>query len=254
MKEKICLDKVLAIPVLVLMCIFAALLLGQGSVFAGEVNEEEPNDDGYTANYIDFGDRCRGETDVNTGCDCFYFSPEHSRNARLYIKDDDPQRIVHVGIYEGNTMMAEIDSGLGTLGEKKISFGVREGKDYYIQIYDDENFDDPDSAAPYSFRLFYEVKNAAVSKLTVKKGAFTIKWKRVKDADFYQVAYTTQVKYKKNKWKGASIKKVSKKNLTATVKKLKRKKAYCAAVRAVKKIDRVYYYSDFCKTKAFKIR
>lgn len=72
------------------------------------------------------------------------------------------------------------------------------------------------------------VKPAKVKKLSVKKkgGKVVVSWKKVKGADKYQVAYTTDKKFKKG------VKKITVKASKCTVKKLKSKKTYYFKVRA----------------------
>ncbi|MBE6817109.1 MAG: leucine-rich repeat domain-containing protein, partial [Ruminococcaceae bacterium] len=90
------------------------------------------------------------------------------------------------------------------------------------------------------------VPKTTISKLTKKKKAFTVKWKKVSVATGYQIQYSTNKSFKSKKTvtvKGA-------KNVTKTVKKLKGKKKYYVRTRAYKTYKGKNYYSSWCKVKA----
>ena len=83
--------------------------------------------------------------------------------------------------------------------------------------------------------------------LNLKKKSMKITWKKVSDADGYQVAYGT----KKN-FKGAKKKILNKTSLT--VKKLKKKKTYYVRVRAYKTVNGEKVFGAWSATKKVKIK
>ena len=98
------------------------------------------------------------------------------------------------------------------------------------------------------------VKKLGAAKLKkVKKGkkSFLAKWKKVKNVDGYQLQYSTNKKFKKNK-KTVNIKKA--KTVKKKVKKLKAKKTYYVRIRAYKTINGKKQYSKWSKVKKVKIK
>lgn len=94
------------------------------------------------------------------------------------------------------------------------------------------------------------VPKTAISKLTKKSKAFTVKWKRVSVATGYQIQYSTAKSFKSKKTvtvKGA-------KNANKTIKKLKSKKRYYVRVRAYKTYKGKNYYSKWSAVKSVKVK
>jgi len=67
-------------------------------------------------------------------------------------------------------------------------------------------------------------------KAKSKKKALTLSWKKDKNADGYQIQYSTKASFK-----GAKTKQVSKNKTSTTIKKLKSNKNYYVRIRAYKK-------------------
>ncbi len=98
------------------------------------------------------------------------------------------------------------------------------------------------------------VKKLGAAKLKkVKKGkkSFLAKWKKVENVDGYQLQYSTNKKFKKNK-KTVNIKKA--KTVKKKVKKLKAKKTYYVRIRAYKTINGKKQYSKWSKAKKVKVK
>ena len=101
--------------------------------------------------------------------------------------------------------------------------------------------------------LTYKInpKGTTVSKVTAKKKAAVVKWKK-------QAAQTTgyEIQYglKKN-FKGAKVKTVKKNKTTKlTIKKLKSKKKYYVRIRTYKTVGGKKYYSSWSKSKRVKVK
>ncbi len=108
------------------------------------------------------------------------------------------------------------------------------------------------SVQKYSFSVNEkQVKVAATSitKITPKKKAATVTWKKKSGVSGYQVQYSTS-KAKISKGKKVKIKGASKKSVT--IKKLKKKKVYYFRIRSYKTVNGKTYYSPWSKVKKSK--
>ena len=93
-----------------------------------------------------------------------------------------------------------------------------------------------------------EVKKAVLKSVKNKKGKkAVIRWKKVKGASGYQIAYAVNKKFKKKKTKNVT-------KTTVTLKKLKKKKTYYIKVRAYKKIKGEKVYGKWSNVKKVKIK
>ena len=101
-----------------------------------------------------------------------------------------------------------------------------------------------------------KAKKTSIKKLTRKKKAFVIKWKRVKGVKGYQVQYSTSKKFK-NKATKTRVYNGNKK-FTKTIKKLKSKKTYYVRIRTFKEAKvngtPTVIYSNWSKTKKVKTK
>lgn len=98
-------------------------------------------------------------------------------------------------------------------------------------------------------------KGTTISKVTAKKKAFTVKWKKqAKETTGYEVQYSTSKKFKDAKT--TTVKKS--KTTSATVKKLKAKKKYYVRIRTYKTVKingkSTKLYSDWSKAKTTKVK
>ncbi len=94
-------------------------------------------------------------------------------------------------------------------------------------------------------------KGTKLSKLTKKSKGFQVKWKKqATQTTGYQIQYSTSKKF--NKAKTKTIKKT--KTTSASIFKLKKKKAYYVRIRTYKKIGSKKYYSGWSKAKKVKTR
>lgn len=99
-------------------------------------------------------------------------------------------------------------------------------------------------------------KTTKLSKVTLKlvksksKKSVFIKWKKVKDADGYEIQYSTKSNIKKAKT--VTIKKA--KTTSKTIKKLSSKKKYYIRIRAYKNIDKGKVYGKWSSKKSVKIK
>lgn len=82
-------------------------------------------------------------------------------------------------------------------------------------------------------------------KITAKKKAFLLKWKKQSGVTGYQIQYSTSGKFTKKTTKIKTVKGASKKKLT--VKKLKAKKKYFVRIRTYKIVNGTTYYSKWSK-------
>ncbi len=97
-------------------------------------------------------------------------------------------------------------------------------------------------------------KATSIKKLTKGKKSFKATWKKISGVNGYQVQYSTDKKFKKNK-KTVTIKKNT---ASATIKKLKAKKKYYVRVRSYKNAKvggkTVKAYSSWSKVKSVKTK
>lgn len=97
----------------------------------------------------------------------------------------------------------------------------------------------------------YTPKGIKLSKVTAKKKAFVVKWKKqTNDITGYEIQYSLKKNFSK-----AQIKKVQKNKTSFTVKKLKPKKKYFVRIRTYKTVNgQGTFYSDWSKAKTVKIK
>ena len=95
-------------------------------------------------------------------------------------------------------------------------------------------------------------KKVTVTSLVCrKKGKFTIKWKKLKGVDGFEVAFCKDKKFRK-----APKVKTVKNGKAASLKNCKagKKARFYVKVRTYKTVDGVKYYSDWSKAKAVKVK
>ena len=103
-----------------------------------------------------------------------------------------------------------------------------------------------------SFSYTIKPKGTAISKVTAKKKAATVKWKKqAKQIDGYQIQYALNSKFTKGK---KLIKIKGTKKVSTVIKKLKSKKKYYIRIRTYKKAGGVMYYSSWSKAKKVKVK
>lgn len=90
-----------------------------------------------------------------------------------------------------------------------------------------------------------------ITKLTRAKGALTVKYKKVKGINGYQIQIATNSKFTKNK-KKANVKKAS--TVTKKFTKLKRNKKYYVRVRTYKVVKGKAVYSKWSPVKTIKTK
>ena len=96
-----------------------------------------------------------------------------------------------------------------------------------------------------------QTKPAKMKTPTVKAGKkkLTVSWKKAKNADGYQIQYSTNGSFKKVKSLNCS-----KKTSKTTIKKLKSGKKYYIRIRAYKKVNGRKYYGNWSKIKSVKVK
>lgn len=85
-----------------------------------------------------------------------------------------------------------------------------------------------------------------ISSLSVKKNTVTVKWKKKSKIMGYQIQYSTDSKFKKNK-KSIKIKKA--KTVSKKITGLKPSKKYYVRIRTYKIVNKKTYYSSWSKKK-----
>lgn len=91
------------------------------------------------------------------------------------------------------------------------------------------------------------LKKPVLKKVKAGKKSITVKWKKVKKANGYQISYKVGKKTKKKLVKGV-------KKLTKKIKKLKKGKKYTVKVRAYKIVNGKKYFSPWSKAKKVKTK
>ncbi len=227
--------------------------------------ESEHNDEQINANTIKTGSAYKGTTYWCNDADWSKFTVSSRGTVKITLKLSDNVNVnnVHKGwrfdLYSksGNTPILSKESITVSGTETKIiSAGT-----YYLRIYPQAGYDDgyAPSSCEYNFKVAFtpdSAKAKQVKKSTVKlksvtagKKKATVKWKKNKYADGYEIYRSTKSK------KGyAKVGTVSSKKLTYTNKKLKAKKVYYYKVRAFKKINGKKVYSKFSNPKKVKTK
>ena len=102
---------------------------------------------------------------------------------------------------------------------------------YYVVI---RNGSSTAGKVSYEFSIKYRpiFANTSITKLTSKKNAFNVKWKKASYATGYQIKYSL----KKNMKSSKTVIIKSNSTTSRTIKKLKRKKVYYVKVRSYKKV------------------
>ena len=94
-----------------------------------------------------------------------------------------------------------------------------------------------------TFKYSYVLKTPTLSKLTPKKKAIKVTWKKDNDADGYQITYSTSKNFKKAK----TMKINSYKTVNKTISKLSSQKTYYVKMRSYGIVDEKTYYSSYSK-------
>ena len=94
-------------------------------------------------------------------------------------------------------------------------------------------------------------KKTSIKKLSKGKKKFTVTWAKVSGVKGYQIQYSSDKKFKKNK---KSVTVTKQKTTKATVKKLKSKKKYYVRVRTYKTVNGKKIYSSWSKVKSVKTK
>ena len=167
----------------------------------------------------------------------------------------------------GKTAVKSVKLG-STANSAEIS-GLTYGKTYdfylkaYVTTFDDdavynaewdlyeEGYTDHFGAASDTKQKKVVVTPAKLSKVTAAKKSFKASWKAVSDITGYQIQYSTDKSFKKNK-KTVTVSKS--KTTSKTVKKLKAKKKYYVRIRTYKTVSGKKYYSEWSKAKSVKTK
>ncbi|MEY8392259.1 glycoside hydrolase family 3 N-terminal domain-containing protein [Lachnospiraceae bacterium 45-W7] len=96
--------------------------------------------------------------------------------------------------------------------------------------------------------LKFTSQTVNLKKASGKKKSIAVSWKKISDAEGYEISYATKSNFKKAK-KVSVGKKVS-----STVKKLKAKQKYYVRVRAYKKVDGKKIYTQYSNVKTVKTK
>ena len=84
-------------------------------------------------------------------------------------------------------------------------------------------------------------KKTSIVSLSEKKNAFKVKWKKVEEAGWYEIKYSTTSDFSQN----VNTKRVSSKYTSSTVRELKSDTTYYVKMRTYKKVDGVRHYSGW---------
>ena len=94
------------------------------------------------------------------------------------------------------------------------------------------------------------VKGTKFTKLRKLKRGFSIRWKQIKDANGYQIQYSTKKNFRSKK----TLKIKTNKTILKKIKKLKLRKKYYVRIRTYKKVGGKTYYSPWSKVKSVKTK
>ena len=94
-------------------------------------------------------------------------------------------------------------------------------------------------------------KSTKILKLTARKKAFIVKWKKV-SASGYQIQYSTKKSFSKKYRRTITVK--SSKKVSYTVKKLKSKKKYYVRVRTYKLSGKKHVYSKWSSVRSVRVK
>ena len=116
-----------------------------------------------------------------------------------------------------------------------------ESKAYDASIDEDDEFEEEEEI---------ELDPTKISKIKAETKKCTIKWKKIKNIDGYEIQLSTSKKFKKIAKKA----KVSAAKTSSTIKKLKKKTTYYVRIRTYKNVDGITYTSDWSGIKKVTIR
>lgn len=159
----------------------------------------------------------------------------------MYSSKNLTKNLISEGVFSSNLIDYGYNAGEGVYYDK---YGISLSKGTYYVLFEHNQGVGAYKGDDYSFSLNYKPTfgNSSITKLTKKKKAFTVKWKRISSANGYQLQYST-----KQNMKGAKTKTYNKNSITSkTINSLKRKKNYYVRVRTFKKVrvegkNKTYY-------------
>jgi len=233
--------------------------------YAGSsIDEMEPNNVKWEANYINIGTTVYGVSDdydylngTGNGEDWFKFTAPVSGTAYITVHTDSTWRDAEqavVTVYDSeNNYKAEVADSMYTDGGATTTFGVYAGNTYYVRACGDYyNFYAENVS--YHFTVGYSIGKTSITSLTGKKKGFKVRWNKKSRASFYQVQYIRKDTYQCYGWNAAKKITVSSASGSKTIKNLTRNKKYYVRVRVARKINGLTYYSAWSKSKCVKTR
>jgi len=145
----------------------------------------------------------------------------------------------------GNYSKITTISNNNTLKYKQTKLAA--GKTYYFKVRAYRTVGNT-YFGPFSnaYETTTKTNTPTISKLKAGKKKITVKLKKVSGANGYQVQYSTNKKFKKNK----KSKNISKKTTKKTISKLSAKKKYYVRIRAYRKVNGKKIYSGWSKVKS----
>jgi hypothetical protein len=201
-----------------------------------------------SANKINLGKKYRGQYALNDSYDYYLFTVPMDGKVTLSYSSDK-KYAAYKFLNKAGKKIAEgwIEPGAGTITK---TVELKAGTYYFVGDYGTltgEN-QDVDDWGFYSFALNYKPTVAAkLTKATRKGTNLSLSWKKVKGAEYYEVSYSTDKKFKKSKTKTIKVKSTSTK-----IKKLNKNNTYYVRVRACAKSGSKVYYSKYSNVKTLK--
>lgn len=152
---------------------------------------------------------------------CFYW---------VYSTNDLNNDIWHFG-YDYISINYSTGRGVYYYDKEDTTISLDAGEYFFVVSYC--NIDDLTS--DYTFSLDYTptFSNSSISKLTAKKKAFKVKWKKASSITGYEIQYSL----KKNMKSSKKIKIKNSASTSKTIKKLKAKKKYYVRIRTYKTVN-----------------
>ena len=191
------------------------------------------------------------EQDLWEEWDEYYFRVDGPGTVTINVTVTDDDGTIKTGIFTLKVLESASDGGSNTdnsVSQPEVPAPQAPAQNITSLTVQDSN---TDSNTDSDTNTKSPSKPAKMKAPTVKAGKkkVALAWKKIGNADSYQIQYSTNSKFKKAKSLNCSGK-----TAKATIKKLKSGKKYYVRIRAYKKLDGKKYYGSWSKVKSVKVK
>lgn len=216
------------------------------------VNHTEPNNTIGTSANISLGKTINGHIAKNNEIDYYKFKVSSKGEIKINVETYlELYGSLGIQIYDSKKRVIHEQS---CYNKQYFTLNLYAGTYYMKFIGNSSTSDYSEDFGDYNFKVTLKkfTKPGKVKLSSVKNSGYwtlTAKWKKIRDADGYQLIYST-----KKSFKGKKSVYVEGNYTNSSVYWLKKKKTYYFKVRAYKKFDERAYYGSYGNVKKVKVR